>query len=180
MSLRPKTRSKVGVKKDHIRYIAGQHDNLTYEQVLALIEKMLMEILNLTLGNLELWIETHVPKRTGQLRDNLLRNLKSSRVRDGIMRLIIGTNIDYATDVNQMSTAQVRHSGTWREHSGKKAYAYYYGHYGPIYLEDPEAEGNFFDKLIEFAKERITINLARTKAKYFKSMQGIQQVTVSP
>ena len=166
MSLNPKTRLKVGVNKAQIKYIAGHVDNLSYEDVKDIIENLLREVLNLTLGNIELWIEEKVPKRTGQLRDNLLLNLKSSRVNNGILRMIIGTAINYASDVNEMTTAMVRHFNTDREHSGKKAYAYYGGHYGPIHLNDPKAEGQFFVKLLEFAHQRILINLARTAAKY--------------
>ena len=166
MSLNPKVKAKVGVTKSQIKYIAGRRDDLTYDQVFAIIQKILEEVLEITLRNLEFWIEERVPKRTGQLQKNLLLNLKSSRVRNGILRLIIGTAINYAEEVNQMSSAQVRHHGTWKEHSGKWAYAYYGGHYGKIFLDDPKAEGNFFEKLVAFAKRRIIINLATIKKKY--------------
>ena len=58
-----------------------------------------------------------------------------------------------------MTTKQVRHSG-------EIGYAYYYGEYGKIILNDPEAIGGFFDYLIEFAKERVLINLMKVKKKY--------------
>lgn len=158
--------TKIGVQKAQIKYIAGKNKNLSYEQVLNLIINLLEEVLELTLIDLEVWIEKYVPKRTGQLRDNLLRNIRSSRVRNGVLRIIIATSIDYAAQVNEMTTAEVRHDSTDREHSGKKAYAYYYGHYGPITLDDPDAIGSFFDKLGEYAKERVLINLAKMKHKY--------------
>jgi len=158
--------TKIGVKKAQIKYIAGKNKNLSYEQVLDIIISLLEEILELTLIDLEDWIETYVPKRTGQLRDNLLRNIRSSRVRNGVLRIIIATSIDYAEKVNEMTTAQVRHTDTDREHSGKKAYAYYYGHYGPITLDDPYAVGGFFEELVEFAKDRVIMNLAKMKSKY--------------
>ena len=158
--------TKIGVQKAQIKYIAGKTKNLTYEQVLDIIISLLNEVLELTLTDMEEWIKKYVPKRTGQLRDNLLRNIRSSRVRNGILRLIIATSIDYAAKVNEMTTAQVRHAGTDREHSGKKAYAYYWGHYGPITLDDPKAIGNFFDNLVEYAKDRVLINLAKMKHKY--------------
>ena len=158
--------TKIGVKKAQIKYIAGKNKNLSYEQVLDIIISLLEEILELTLIDLEDWIETYVPKRTGQLRDNLLRNIRSSRVRNGVLRIIIATSIDYAEKVNEMSTAQVRHEGTWREHSGKKASAYYWGANGPIFLDDPEAVGGFFDLLVEYAKDRVFINLSKMKSKY--------------
>lgn len=177
MSLNPKTRLKVGVNKAQIKYIAGRVDNLSYEDVKDIIENLLREVLNLTLGNIEIWIEEKVPKRTGQLRDNLLLNLKSSRVNNGILRMIIGTAINYASEVNEYTTAQVRHFNTDREHSGKYAYAYYGGHYGRIHLNDPKAEGQFFVKLLEFAHQRILINLARTAAKY-KAQISARQLKV--
>ena len=158
--------TKIGIKKAQIKYIVGKTKNLNYDQVLEIIKSFLVEVLELTLLDLEEWIETYVPKRTGQLRDNLLKNIRSSRVVGSVMRIIIATSIDYAEKVAEMSTAQVRHSGTDREHSGKKAYAYYWGHYGPIYLDDPEAIGNFFDVLAEYAKDRVIMNLAKMKSKY--------------
>lgn len=158
--------TKIGVKKAQIKYIVGKSKNLSYEQVLEIITSLLQEVLELTLTDLEVWIKKYVPKRTGQLRDNLLKHIHSSRVRDGVLRIIIATSINYAEKVNEMTTAQVRHSGTDREHSGKKAYAYYWGHYGPIYLDDPEAIGNFFDVLAEYAKDRVIMNLAKMKSKY--------------
>lgn len=176
----PKTRLKVGVNKAQIKYIAGRVDNLSYEDVKDIIENLLREVLNLTLGNIELWIEERVPKRTGQLQENLLRHLKSSRVSRGILRIVIGTAINYAADVNEMTTAMVRHHGTWREHSGKKAYAYYYGHPGNppvVFLDDPKAEGQFFEKLLTFAYDRVLINLARTAAKY-KAQISARQLQV--
>lgn len=156
MSISPKTQFKIQVNKKYITYIAGNR-NITAEEVKQTISDILSETLNITLTELEEWINKYVPKRTGQLRESLIRNLHSSRVKGMILRLILGTSLDYAEEVNEMSTAQVAHSG-------EKGYAYYYGNYGPIILNDPEAIGNFWDELLDFAKRRILINL--TKAKY--------------
>ncbi len=164
MSLRSTT--KIGIKKAAIKYIAGKDKDLTYEDVLKLITDILNEIHSSVLAEMEEWIKVKVPKRTGQLRDNLIRNIQSSRVRAGVLRIIIATSIDYASEVNEMTTGQVQHSGTWKEHSGKTAYAYYYGNYGKIFLDDPRAIGGFFDKLVEFAKERAMFHLARITMKY--------------
>lgn len=165
--------TKIGVKKAQIKYIAGKTKNLNYEQVLEIIKTFLEEILELTLLDMEEWIETYVPKRTGQLRQNLIDNIQSSRVRAGVLRIIIATSIDYASKVNEMSTVQVQHDSTDREHSGKKAYAYYYKHYGPITLDDPEAIGSFFDALVEYAKERVFFNLAKMKSKYMTMVKQL-------
>jgi len=164
MSLRNVT--KIGIKKAAIKYIAGTRDDLSYNDVLEIINKILNEVHSSVLADMEEWIEDKVPKRTGQLRDNLIQNIQSSRVRNGVLRIIIATSIDYAKKVNEMSTKQVMHGGTHKEHSGKWAYAYYYGHYGRIFLLDPGAIGGFFDKLVEFAKERALFHLARLAQQY--------------
>ncbi len=158
--------TKIGIKKAAIKYIAGKNVNLSYEDVLKVINDILNEVHVSVLADMEEWINEKVPKRTGQLRDNLLRNIQSSRVRDGVLRIIIATSIDYASKVNEMSTSQVQHRGTWKEHSGKWAYAYYYGNYGRIFLDDPSAVGGFFDALVEYAKERALFHLARTVSIY--------------
>ena len=157
-SLVPKTRIKIGISNIEIKHIAASYD-LTYEEVLEQIQEMLKEVLYFTIGELKTWIKKKVPKRTGQLRDNLIANLDSSRVKKGLMRLILGTNISYAEFVTNMTTSQVRHSG-------EIGYAYYYGHYGRIVLNDPEAIGDFFRELIYYAKERIQMNLSKAKARH--------------
>jgi len=158
MSIQPSTKQKIGIEKGKIKYIAKQR-NLTYDQVLTLIRNILQETLNNTIEDLEKWIKKKVPKRTGQLRDSLIKNLHSSRVVKGIARLIMGTNIDYAEDVNEYSTQQVRHQG-------EVGYAYYYGHYGKIMLYDPEAIGHFWDFMRVYARTRILYNLKKAKEKY--------------
>ena len=72
--------------------------------------------------------------------------MRSSRVRKGVLRFIIGTHLNYAKKVNRMKTSQVQHQ-SWFEHSRRKrpkfykrkvkqkpkrAYAYYHGHYGSV------------------------------------------------
>ena len=146
---------KVGVRKDSVAWIVGRNKNLNTQQVLNIISNMLGEILALTLVDIKWFIKTKVPKRTGQLRKNLLDNLESSRAKEKIMHLIIRTSIDYADKVNEMSTSQVRHVNASREHasdytrkSGGKHYplasAYYFKHFGRIKLNDPRAIGSFF------------------------------------
>ena len=161
MSLDPKTHIKMGIPTDQIKYIAG-HSKLTYDQVLILIRNVLEDTLSDVIMDLELWIKSKVPKRTGQLRESLIANLHSSRVKNGLLRLILGTHLDYAAKVASYSTSQVRHM---RE----KGYAYYYGHYGRITLDDPRAIGNFFDKMLEFAKERVDVRLIEAKNRYLGS-----------
>lgn len=159
MSITPSTKIKIGLPVAQIKYLA-KGNALTYEEVLTLLHDMLLYVLDELMAELRDWINTKVPKRTGQLRDNLLRNLESSNVKKGLMRLVLGTNIDYAPDVAEMTTSQVRHSG-------EVGYAYYYGKFGRMILDDPEAIGNFWDVLIAYAKERTKTILARAINEYF-------------
>lgn len=161
MSHNPKTRFKLGVKAKEIKYIA-KNTEMTYEQVLGVIQQVLTEVLNSVESDLIEWIRTKVPKRTGQLRDSLIKNLRSSRMRKGLLRIIIGSHLNYINDLNQMSTSQVRHNG-------EIGYAYYYGHYSRIVLNDPQAVGGFWDKLLSYAKSRVNYHLKRTKQKYIGS-----------
>jgi len=161
-----KTTPVLSLDKDSISYIAGNL-HITYEETKVLIANVMQDALEWTLNDMKTWIKMFVPKRTGQLQDNLLKNIESSRVVNFTLKLIIRTSIDYASDVNAMSDAQVQHDSTWFEHSGKRAYAYYYGHYGKIFLDDPEAKGNFFQELQDFAKTRTFINLVKAKARHY-------------
>jgi len=152
-------REKVGLPVIQIKYIA-KGNKLSFEEVLALMHNMLLYVLDELLVELEVWIKEKVPKATGQLQDNLLANLKSSTVKKGLMRVVLGTDIGYAQEVADMSTAQVRHSG-------EIAYAYYYGKSGKIILDDPQAIGNFWKELIAYAQERRTNILQRAIDEYF-------------
>lgn len=152
-------REKTGLPVVKIKYVA-RGNKLDFKEVLALIHNMLLYVLDELMVELRIWINTKVPRRTGQLRDNLLRNLESSNVKKGLMRLVLGTNIDYAPDVAEMSTAQVRHSG-------EIGYAYYYGKSGRMILYDPEAIGDWWNELIKYAKERTMSILARAINEYF-------------
>lgn len=153
-----KIREKVAIEDTLIKYIIGKEE-VTYNEAKAVIRSILQETLDLTLEELQDFIDTKVPKRTGQLRDNLARHILSSRVTDTALKLRYGTGVDYASYVNEMTTEQVRHHG-------EKGYAYYYGHAGPIILNDPEAIGHFFDKMGEYAHERILTNYEKIKQKY--------------
>ncbi len=160
MSISPSTKIKVGLPVLEIKYLAKQNA-VTYQEVLTLIHDMLLYVLDELIFELEIWIKNKVPKRTGQLRQSLLDNLHSSFVKLGLMRIILGTHLEYAEDVAAMSTMQVRHSG-------EPGYAYYYGHHGKIMLEDPQAIGNFWDELLKYAQERTMFILQRAIDEYFK------------
>jgi len=153
-------RTKVGLPDIKIKFIA-KNTEVDFAEILALLHNMLLYVLSELIFELKIWINTKVPKRTGQLRDNLIKHLESSNVKKGLMRLVLGTNINYAPDVADMSTRQVRHSG-------EKGYAYYYGHHGKIDLNDPQAIGDFWDELMEYAQERTMFILQRAIDEYFK------------
>ena len=159
----------VTISKANVNRLAKQ-GQMTSRQFVILIKAVLNETLQRTLEDIRLWILKYVPKRTGQLRFTLLKKLESSKVRRETLVFIIGSNLDYARSVNQMSTSQVRHN-SHKEHSGEWAYAYYYSHKrrgpkvgqrrrkvgkkykGPsnyrIFLYEPNAIGSFWDELIK-------------------------------
>ena len=119
------------------------------------IDMVLRTALSHTIDDLDDWIDEFVPKRTGQLRDSLKHNLRSSRViNKTLLKLYFGTHLDYADFVNDMTTSQVAHNGTI-------GYAYYYGNYGRITLNDPNAVGSFFDKMIQYARIALKANIQR-------------------
>ena len=156
-ALNPKTQLTVKLDKARVSRIA-KAAQMTSNQLTQLLEAVLNETLDNTMFDVLHWINRFVPRRTGQLRESLLRNMQSSRVRNGVLRFIIGTHLNYAARVSAMSTSQVRHSSRF-EHSRKRAYAYYYGHYGRIFLYDPEAIGGFWGALLKFINTRIKVNL---------------------
>jgi len=143
MSIRPSTKIKIGLPVAEIKYLA-KGNVLTYEQVKTTYHDMLLYVLDELLIELEAWINKFVPKDKGQLRDNLIYHLKTSYVKIGLMRIILGTDIWYAPDVDAMSTSQVRHD------------------------VDPEAIGGYNDAYIDYANERAHTILERAIAEYFE------------
>ena len=160
-------RVKTGLPAIKIKYIAKKTE-FNYEEIVILLHNMFLYVLDELIFELKIWINTKVPKRTGQLRDNLLKHLESSSVKKGLMRLVLGTNIDYAPDVAEYSTRQVRHSG-------EKGYAYYYGEDGPINLNDPQAIGNFWEELLKYAKERTMNIMQRAITEYFRGTGSLMK-----
>ena len=163
-------RTKTGLPDIKIRFLA-KNTKLDFDEIVTLLHNMLLYVLDQLIEELKTWINKFVPKATGQLRESLLANLESSNVKKGLMRLVLGTNIDYAPKVAEMSTRQVRHSG-------EVGYAYYYGAKGRIILNDPQAIGDFWEELMEYAQER-TINITqRAIDEYFKGtgklMKGVR------
>lgn len=143
MAITPSTKIKVGLPVIEIKYLAKQNE-MDYEEVLKTIHEMLLYVLDELIPEIEEWINDYVPMDTGRLRQSLIRELKTSSVKKGLMRIILGTFLSYAEDVAEYSTMQVRHD------------------------KDPEAIGNFWEELQKFAKERCMSILQRAIDEYFK------------
>lgn len=155
----PSVKYKLGITRGNITYIVGK-SRYSFAQLKSIFRTEFQKTLKDIIFEIAIWINHKVPKRTGALRQNLLLNLRTSAVVDTQMKLVLGTSIEYADRVNDMPAAWVRHYNTTREHSGAKAY----GPSGiPITLDDPEAIGHFWDKLLDYAKERVQINLSKMK-----------------
>lgn len=174
-----KAKQSIQVPKTQIKYMA-KNSSYTYEQILVLIDNILKDVLRDTKKELEIWIDSKVPKRTGQLRHFLKMWLGGSNFGQGILTIILSASgVEYAEDVNKLPTSSVRHNNEW-------GYVYYDNIFGinsktrprgskKILLNDPRAEGNFFDKMIEFTKERLDINLIRAKNKYLGATSKINR-----
>ena len=155
----PSPKYRLGITKHDITYIVGK-SRYSFAELKVIFRAELQNALKDIVFEIAEWINYKVPKRTGALRQNLLLNLNASAVVNTQMKLILGTSINYADRVNDMPTAWVRHYNTTREHSGAKAY----GPSGiPITLDDPQAVGHFWDELLDYAEERVQINLSKMK-----------------
>jgi len=174
-----------GIKRPEIKKEERGNPDLDEKQVMDIVNKILKETFQLIVRDVVKWINRFVAKRTGQLRDNLILNLASSRTKNYTMVFIIRTSIDYAEAVSKYTTKQVRHGHAKREHyvdyvtkgrgkarkgKGRKhhpyAYAYYGGHHGRIILHDPQAITNFFNMMIAFTVKIILYHLKNVKRKY--------------
>jgi len=159
MAFPTKTYYEVGIGKKDITYIAGNQSKLNRQQVNQLVDNILDQTLDLTIMDLEIWIESKVAYRTGKLQKDLKLELNSSFVRNSLLKLKLGTHISYAKFVNEMTMATVRHVN-------EVGYAYYGGKSGKLILNDPRAIGQFYTKMVIYAKERLEYNFVKAKAMY--------------
>ena len=134
---------------------------MTREEALVIFHSMLIYVLDQIKKELKAWILKFVPKRTGQLQRNMLLQLESSRVKKALMRLVVGTSIDYAPKVAEMTTSQVAHDK-------EPGYAYYAGWGGKILLDDPDAIGNFWKEIQAFTVEKLQAILTIAIGEFFK------------
>ena len=166
----PRTRAKIKITERLIKFVAGKRKFQTPEQVKTLAQSLLDEALTLTIKETKIWINTFVPKRSADLRVSLIKYLERSippaasigELKGIRLVLGVGVEINYAKYVDEMTTKQVAHAGTWREHSGKRAYS----KGKRTYLYDPKAIGGYHDKMIDYAKKRLSTNLAKTIYKF--------------
>ena len=166
----PRTYAKVKSTEQLITFVAGRRKLYTPEQVKSYAQELLDEALDITIIETKEWINTFVPKRSADLRVSLIKYLERSlppasaigELRGIRLVLGAGAEINYAKYVDEMTTLQVAHKGTWREHSGKRAYSK--GH--RAYLYDPQAVGEYHDKMVAYAKERLRTNIAKSIYKF--------------
>ena len=160
----PRTHARVEIK-----YIAG-NKKLDSDELKTYIQELLDESLRTIIMEVEIWINSKVAKREGDLRESLIKFLKRSipppstvgELRGIRLVLGVGAEIDYAKYVNKMTMSRVRHMGTWLEHSGAPAMS----RGKPIFLDDPRAVGFYHDKMVDFGKERFHTNVDKAKYKY--------------
>ncbi len=163
----PRTKAQVQIKDFDIKYIIGGRTDLTIKNVKEFIQGILDDTLNITIEETREWIYKYVPKRSGDLQESLLSFLEKSKPPPTIfneirgVRLVLGAGaeVKYVKYVDKFDDSNVQHDNTWREHSGKKAYS----KGKPILLDDPQAKGQFFDKMVSYAKSRLRINLSKIK-----------------
>jgi len=170
ITLAPRTYAKVGIEEGLIKFTAGNKEIPDADGVKKLIQELLDEALNITIAETKKWINTFVPKRSADLRVSLITFLERSippaatigELRGIRLVLGVGAEIPYAAAVNEMSTAQVAHEGTFREHSGKRAYS----KGRRVWLYDPKAIGGYHDKMVAFATERLRQNIDKAIYKF--------------
>lgn len=157
---RQRVQASVSMTQDKLGYIAGQLRGLTYQQVVDMVRTILETALYLTKQDLIKWVRAYVPKRTGQLQDNLIEHLEASKMHQGNQLaafLRFGTDIWYAPFVNKMPERMVRHSG------GPVVYQYYYSGPTKITLNDPLAIGKFMGTMIRHGRERFRHHLRQVR-----------------
>lgn len=168
----PRTRVVVPIKDIDIKYVIGK-SKLTYQQVVDFIMNIMNKTLELTIEEVEEWIDEFVPKRSGDLRESLKEFLNKSKpppttvgeLRNVRLILGAGKDVKYAKYVIEMTDAMVQHDATWHEHSGKRAYS----KGERVFLDDPQARGGFFPMMIIYARERLRMNLSKIKWLHIKS-----------
>ena len=128
----------------------------THEQIILNFDDIIKHTIKITKRETIEWINKKVPKRTGQLRLDLIKWINTHWIFTSIWILLdLQTNVEYATKIE----GDAAHSDTWFEHSGQPAVAFYANHIGVIHLDDPEAMSGWYIYIMNYVKERWLINL---------------------
>ena len=133
----------------------------TKEELLTKTRKVLEFSFIRTQKDLIDWINLHVPKRTGELREDMIGWLKGkSKLTDTGFRIRAGTDVKYAEKI----TGDPAHHDTDFEHDGSRAY----DHYGkPVHLDDPQAYKNWIPRLKAYGNQIFHDNIRSYKEMIF-------------
>ena len=129
------------------RYSFGSTKNLTYDQLKALIDRMVNQLIDFTKRDGALNIGMF-PCDTGALRESVLASLETSGFSGNSGSINFGSNLPYAAEVNEMPAEGTPHLR----------------HYGERGLFDPNAEGHPFDAFGNFLFDRLYVNWSRVKS----------------
>jgi len=160
MSVYPSGKATIAVTKKEITLIAGNM-RLSKSQLITIIQNILTDTLRATLTDVAAWINKFVPKATGLMRDSLSKVLAKSRIKGTILKIMMGSSLYYIDRLNKMSTSQVRHAGVMGYASVNELWKG-----GKIMLNDPQAIGQFYTKLLAYIKTRTKANLRSSKLRY--------------
>lgn len=132
---------------------------INYTAVREAVQKILLQTFNETVREGEEWIDRHVPKATGQLRESLKKQLHArTNLPDGVkLKLTIGSYVRYLPHVATMSPTRYR-----LQHAPPETRRVnYYGPNRVVILNDPEARHYFFYQLIFYLRQVLRLKLAR-------------------
>ena len=103
------------------------------------------------------WIFKFVPKRTGALRNSLIDWMNKNWILTTKgLKASLHSNIPYAFEIK----GEAKHKGTWFEHSGAPAYAFYNELVqGRVYLDDPQALTLWSGMMASFLNSEFNNNL---------------------
>ena len=131
------------------------------EELLKIFKEILRATLNATKIAAIDWTNRFVPKRTSALRNSLIDWINKHWVTtDKGLKASLDTNIEYAFNIS----GDAAHKGTWFEHSGSPAYAYYNELVqGRVYLDDPQALTLWSGMMASFLNSEFNKNIITYK-----------------
>jgi len=145
--------------------------HMEHAEVLELLTQIMEKTIQYTVPEIEQWIKEYVPKRTGQLQNSLLDSINMTEWTGQQLRLILFTDVEYATELNNRKDIQI-------QHNNEIGSAYYYGHYGKLILNDPKAQYGFMGLLKMFARQHLKDNFKRARFEICGSV-GVSAAPIS-